>query len=44
VPTSKRTGIYLSRDLFKIDPQEIEKANIVLTIMDGRVVYEDRRK
>jgi predicted amidohydrolase YtcJ len=30
----------LSRDIFKIDPKEIEKAKVVTTIMDGRVVYE----
>jgi predicted amidohydrolase YtcJ len=34
--------VMLSRDIFKIDPKEIEKVKIVLTIMDGRVVYESR--
>ena len=34
--------VMLSRDIFKIDPKEIEKVKIVLTIMDGRVVYENR--
>jgi predicted amidohydrolase YtcJ len=34
--------VMLSRDIFKIDPKEIEKVKIVLTIMDGRVVYEGR--
>jgi hypothetical protein len=32
--------VILSRDIFKIDPKEIEKVNVVTTIMDGRVVYE----
>ena len=31
--------VILSRDIFKIDPKEIEKVKIVMTIMDGRVVY-----
>lgn len=34
--------VILSRDIFKIDPKEIEKVNVVMTIMDGRVVYEAR--
>src|SRR6266851_3809102 len=32
--------VILSGDIFKIDPNEIEKAKVVMTIMDGRVVYE----
>ena len=32
--------VILSRDIFKIDPKEIEKTKVVMTIMDGRVVYE----
>jgi predicted amidohydrolase YtcJ len=32
--------VILSRDIFKIDPKEIEKVKVVMTIMDGRVVYE----
>jgi predicted amidohydrolase YtcJ len=32
--------VLLSHDIFKIDPVEIEKAEVVMTIMDGRVVYE----
>lgn len=35
--------VILSRDIFKIDPKEIEKVKVVMTIMDGRVVYESRR-
>ena len=34
--------VMLSRDILKIDPKEIEKVKVVLTIMDGRVVYESR--
>jgi hypothetical protein len=32
--------VILSRDIFKIDPKDIEKVKVVLTILDGRVVYE----
>jgi predicted amidohydrolase YtcJ len=32
--------VILSQDIFKIDPIEIEKVRVVMTIMDGRVVYE----
>jgi predicted amidohydrolase YtcJ len=31
--------VMLSRDIFKIDPAEIEKVRVVLTLMDGRVVF-----
>ncbi len=34
--------VLLSRDIFKIDPQEIENVKVVLTMVDGRVVYEER--
>jgi predicted amidohydrolase YtcJ len=34
--------VILSRDIFEIDPIEIEKVKVVMTIMDGRVVYEER--
>ena len=36
--------VMLSRDIFKIDPKEIEKVKVVLTIMDGRVIYESRAR
>src|SRR5713226_1468401 len=32
--------VILAQDIFKIDPKEIEKVKVVMTIMDGRVVYE----
>jgi predicted amidohydrolase YtcJ len=32
--------VIVSQDIFKIDPQEIEKVRVVMTITDGRVVYE----
>jgi predicted amidohydrolase YtcJ len=35
--------VILSRDIFRIAPNEIENAKVVLTIMDGRVVYEERK-
>jgi len=34
--------VLLSRDIFKIDPKEIENVKVVLTMVDGRVVYEGR--
>jgi predicted amidohydrolase YtcJ len=33
----------LSRDIFTIDPVEIEKVKVTMTIMDGRVVYEAKQ-
>jgi predicted amidohydrolase YtcJ len=36
--------VILSRDIFKIDPKEIENVKVVMTIMDGRIVYEARAK
>jgi hypothetical protein len=32
--------VILSADIFRIDPVEIEKAKVLTTIMDGRIVYE----
>jgi predicted amidohydrolase YtcJ len=32
--------VILTEDIFKIDPAEIEKVHVRMTIMDGRVVYE----
>ena len=34
--------VLLSQDIFKIDPNEIEKVKVTLTMVDGRVVYEER--
>ena len=34
--------VILSSDIFKIDPKEIDKVRVVLTMVDGRVVYEER--
>ena len=34
--------VILSQDIFKIDPNEIDQVKVVMTIMDGRVVYESR--
>jgi predicted amidohydrolase YtcJ len=32
--------VILSSDIFKIEPKEIEKVKVAMTIFDGRVVYE----
>ena len=32
--------VLLSRDIFKIDPKEIENVVVVMTMVDGRVVFE----
>jgi predicted amidohydrolase YtcJ len=34
--------VILSRDIFKIDPKDIENVRVILTMVDGRVVYEGR--
>jgi predicted amidohydrolase YtcJ len=34
--------VILSRDIFRIDPAEIDKVKVELTMVDGRVVYERR--
>jgi predicted amidohydrolase YtcJ len=34
--------VILSRDIFKIDPNEIENVKVVLTMVDGKVVHEER--
>jgi len=34
--------VMLSDDIFKIEPKEIEKVKVLMTIVDGRVVYEKR--
>jgi predicted amidohydrolase YtcJ len=31
--------VIISDDIFKIDPKEIEKVKVVMTIMNGRIVY-----
>ncbi|HJU56434.1 MAG TPA: amidohydrolase [Pyrinomonadaceae bacterium] len=35
--------VILSDDIFSIDPVKIEGVRVVITIMDGRVVYQDER-
>jgi len=42
-PDKRADLVILSRDIFKIDPKEIDKVKVVMTIMDGRVVYESGR-
>ena len=34
--------VALSADVFKIDPVEIEKTKVVMTIFDGKVIYDRR--
>jgi len=34
--------VALSADIFKIDPVEIEKTKVVMTIFDGKVIYDRR--
>ena len=34
--------VILDRDIYKISPPEIEQARVVLTLMDGHIVYEMR--
>jgi predicted amidohydrolase YtcJ len=33
--------VILSRDIFKIDPKDIQNAKVLMTLVDGRVVYEE---
>ena len=32
--------VLLSRDIFAIDPAEITETRVLLTVVDGRIVYE----
>jgi predicted amidohydrolase YtcJ len=34
--------VILSRNIFEIDPTDIETTTVVMTILDGRIVYESR--
>lgn len=34
--------VILSRDIFNIDPKDIENVMVMMTILDGRVIYERR--
>jgi len=34
--------VLLDRDIYKIDPAEIDKAKVLVTLVDGKVVYESR--
>ena len=35
--------VVIDRDLFQIDPEKILDAKIILTVFDGRIIYEDAR-
>jgi hypothetical protein len=34
--------VMLDRDIWRIDPAEIQNARVLLTVMDGRVVFEEK--
>ena len=34
--------VMLDRDIYKINPSDIDKARVVLTVMDGRIVHEGK--
>jgi predicted amidohydrolase YtcJ len=36
--------VMLDRDIYKIDPLEIDKTKVLLTVTDGRVVFESKGK
>jgi hypothetical protein len=36
--------VMLDRDIWRIDPAEIQNARVLLTVMDGRVVFEGRER
>jgi hypothetical protein len=36
--------VMLDQDIFRIDPAEIDKAKVLLTVVDGKVVYEPVQK
>jgi predicted amidohydrolase YtcJ len=40
VPGKLADVVILSRDIFNIDPGEIKQTEVVMTITDGRIVYE----
>jgi predicted amidohydrolase YtcJ len=42
VPGKLADLVMLSDNIFKIEPKEIEKVKVLMTIVDGRVVYEAR--
>jgi len=44
VPGKLADLVILSRDIFKIDPNEIDKVKVVMTIMNDSVVYEEQDK
>jgi predicted amidohydrolase YtcJ len=35
--------VMIDRDLYKINPAEIDRAKVLLTVMDGQIVWEARR-
>ncbi len=41
-PGYRADMVVLSRDLFAIPPEQIEKVDVDATVFDGRVIYERR--
>ena len=33
----------LNRDIFRIDPADLDKVKVAMTVVDGRVVYEAKK-
>jgi len=36
--------VILDRDIFKIDPAELDQVKVTMTIVDGRVVWEAKQR
>jgi predicted amidohydrolase YtcJ len=32
----------LDRDIYKTNPAELDRSHVLLTVLDGKIVYEDR--
>jgi len=44
VPGKLADLVMIDKNIFEIDPVEIQNAHVLLTVMDGRVVYEVKNK
>jgi predicted amidohydrolase YtcJ len=42
VPGKLADLVMLDRDIYKVDPGQIDQARVVLTVCDGKIVYEER--
>ena len=36
----ERLAVLLDCDIFKVDPAQIDKVKVTMTVVDGRIVYE----